>query len=354
MGGQKGIAIFYAYLSKILPVTMIGVAKQVPEQFNGVFFPTLGRSKYRYINPLLFLKTKRQVEDSGATHLILEHPYFGWLGIMVQKLCKIKLVVHSHNIESLRFKSMQKWWWKILWHYEKMIHRSADINFFITNEDKVYAIREYRLEETKCHTITYGIEVAKPPTIEEKRDARQKLEALYDIRPDENILLFNGTLSYIPNLQALDHILQQINPGLLEVDSYKYKIVICGKGLPAHYNDLQEYKSVKIIHAGFVDDITTYFKAADIFLNPTIDGGGIKTKLVEALGYNNAVVSYTSGAIGVPLEITGNKLSIIADNDSTAFVSAILAIRKGEIIPDGFFNHFYWANIATKAATILA
>ncbi len=38
-----------------------------------------------------------------------------------------------------------------------------------------------------------------------------------------------------------------------------------------------------------------------------MDGGGIKTKLVEALGYNMNVVTTTSGAIGVPLSITGEK-----------------------------------------------
>lgn len=353
MGGQKGIALFYEYLSKMLPVTMIGTTKQLPQQFDGEFIPALGESKYRYINPALFLKVKRRIENAGASHLILEHPYFGWLGVMLKRACKLKLVIHSHNIESLRFKTMHKWWWKILWQYERITHRNADISFFITDEDRAYAIKQFDLIESKCHTITYGIEMAHAPTQEEKHSSRKVLEELYGIHPDENILLFNGTLSYVPNLLALDHILQNINPLLLKSMGYKYKILICGKGLPENYQDLTHYKSVNIIHAGFVEDISVYFKGADVFLNPTVDGGGIKTKLVEALGYNNAVVSYTSGAIGIPAGITGNKLQVIEDNDSMGFVSAILSVRKEELIPASFFNHFYWTNIVTKAALVL-
>ena len=353
MGGQKGIAMFYEYLAKILPVTMLGIPNQLPERFDGKFEPVLTDSQFRYINPGLFLKIKKRIENIGATHLVLEHPYFGWLGMALQQVCKIQLVIHSHNIESLRFKSMRKWWWGILWQYERITHRRADVNFFITNEDKAYAIKEFKLEEVRCHTITYGIEMEEAPSPEDKMTARSKLQELYDIQPDHNILLFNGTLSYEPNLQALDNILNNISPSLLKKTGYNYKIIICGKGLPAEYDELRSYSTSNIIYAGFVDDITMYFKGADIFLNPIVDGGGIKTKLVEALGYNNSAVSYASGCIGIPLEITGKKLFVIPDNDLEQFVSAIVSVRKEELIPAAFFNHFYWANIAAKAATIL-
>ncbi|MBK7345377.1 MAG: glycosyltransferase [Chitinophagaceae bacterium] len=67
-----------------------------------------------------------------------------------------------------------------------------------------------------------------------------------------------------------------------------------------------------------------YFKAADVFLNPVIEGGGIKTKLVEALGQNLNVVTTQSGAIGVPQETTGNKMKIIKDGDWAAFAATLL------------------------------
>lgn len=353
MGGQKGIALFYEYLSKLLPVTMLSTGEQIPEHFGGKYISILGESKYRYINPALFVKIKQKLKADAATHLILEHPYFGWLGVLLAKTSGIKLVVHSHNIESLRFKSMHRWWWRILWNYEKFTHRHADINFFITDEDRDYAKTEFELNPAKCHTITYGIEMRERPSAPEKLCARRKLEEMYKIQHDEKILFFNGTLSYLPNLQAVDNIVEHINPMLLKDPNYKYKIIICGKGLPARYNELSKFRSENIIYAGFVDDINMYFKGADIFLNPIIDGGGIKTKLVEALGYNNNVVSTESGAIGVDTRICGRKLLVVPDNDWTAFVNQIVRTETSENIPITFYNNFYWGNIAQKASLIM-
>jgi hypothetical protein len=162
--------------------------------------------------------------------------------------------------------------------------------------------------------------------------------------------LFNGTLDYKPNLDALDIILQKINPQLLANEGFKYKIIICGNKLPVEYSGLFNYKDKNIIYAGFVPDINPYFKGADIFINPVLNGGGIKTKLVEALGYNLSVVSTKSGATGIPAEITVGKMTIIADNDWSSFANKVISMGTEVPTPKEFFDHFYWGNIADKAA----
>jgi hypothetical protein len=176
---------------------------------------------------------------------------------------------------------------------------------------------------------------------------------MYQIPATEKILLFNGTLGYKPNLDALDHILHKINPLLLADKNFAYKIIICGNKLPAAYNGLFNYKVKNIIYAGFVDDINLYFKGADIFINPVIDGGGIKTKVVEALGYNCSVVSTESGAIGIPLEITDDKMKIVPDADWESFASEVMRINSDKQTPAAFFEHFYWGHIAERAANVI-
>ena len=165
--------------------------------------------------------------------------------------------------------------------------------------------------------------------------------------------MFNGSLNYKPNTDALDTILTKINPLLLASNNFKYKIIICGSNLAASYNSLKEYADKNIIYAGFVDDITLLYKGAGMLINPVMDGGGIKTKLVEALGHNMNVVTTTSGAIGVPLSITGEKMKIIADDNWSNFVSEVISSNTTSVIPEAFFNHFYWGKIAAKAAGIL-
>src|SRR6202008_4176961 len=119
-------------------------------------------------------------------------------------------------------------------------------------------------------------------------------------------------------------ILEEINPRLLQEKGFNYKIIICGKGLPAELNELKEYADKNIIYAGFVDDIEVYFKAADIFLNPVQSGGGIKTKMVEAIAYGDTVVSTKSGAAGISKEISGDKLVVVEDNDWDKFSTRVI------------------------------
>lgn len=355
MGGQKGIASFYGAFSKQLPVSLISVRdNEIPENLTAEFLPILSNSKTRYFNPFVFSTLKKIIKERQSTHLIIEHPYLGWLGILAKWFLKIKLVVHSHNIEALRFKSTGKWWWGLLWHYERFTHRQADVNFFISDEDKKFAIDKFKLKKEKCHTITYGFDFSASPSPEEKKIARDKLISTYQLPEQNKILLFNGTLDYQPNLDALKIILYKINPILKSTHGFEYTIIICGKNLPVELNELKDEEKNNIIYAGFVDDITVYFKGADIFINPVTDGGGIKTKLVEALGYNLSCISTLEGAIGVPEEITGNKLKIVDHKNWEEFASAIINANplKGSI-GTSFFNHFFWDKIAEKAANII-
>jgi polysaccharide biosynthesis protein PslH len=350
MGGQKGIAFFYKFFSKKVNLTCVTTTGNEIIFAEGYrVLPIISENKLRYINIFYFFILRKVIRDSQISHLIIEHPYYGWLGILLKWFCKVKLIVHSHNIESLRFKSTGKWWWGILWHYEKWVHKKADHNFFIQDNDRGYAIKNYKLNAEKCTTITYGFELIEAPALADKQSARREICEIHGISDTDKILLFNGTLDYKPNLDALDVILKKINPLLLANKNYKYKFVICGSKLPSSYNALIEYNEKNIIYAGFVNDINLYFKGAGIFINPVIDGGGIKTKVVEALGYNLSVVSTQSGAIGIPVEITGKKLFIVNDNNWENFTNHILSVNADEQIPGKFFSHFYWGTLAEKA-----
>ncbi|MBO9620966.1 MAG: glycosyltransferase family 4 protein, partial [Niabella sp.] len=107
-----------------------------------------------------------------------------------------------------------------------------------------------------------------------------------------------------------------------------------------------------VLYAGFVEDIKLYFDAADVFINPVTDGGGIKTKLIEALAANARAVSYASGAIGVDAFLTGGNMKIVDDGNAAAFVNVLLEMlaRQKAEIPAAFFDHFNWRFITRKAA----
>jgi glycosyltransferase involved in cell wall biosynthesis len=168
----------------------------------------------------------------------------------------------------------------------------------------------------------------------------------HGIDADEKILLFNGLLDYGPNLDALRVILDKVNPELLQVKNFRYRLIVCGARLPENLKGLASYGDKHITYAGFVDDISIYFKAADVFLNPVQTGGGIKTKMVEAIAYGANVVSTESSATGISRKVCGEKLSVVEDDDWEAFTLAIIkASSQVNITPEAYYHFYDWKYI---------
>ena len=155
MGGQKGIAFFYNHLSSHINLTCVTTKANDTTAVSGYeVLNILSNSGLRYMNIIYFFTLRKIIKEKQITHLIIEHPYYGWLGILLKWFCKVKLIAHSHNIEALRFKSTGRWWWRILWQYEKFTHQQADANFFIHDEDRDFAIQKFKLAPAKCLTVT--------------------------------------------------------------------------------------------------------------------------------------------------------------------------------------------------------
>jgi len=353
VGGQKGIALFNKYFSRYHHLICITTKKNDVAAAEGYQVQNiLSNSKFRYINIFYFFLLRKIIKQNRATHLLLEHPYYGWLGILLKKFCSIKLIVHSHNMEGLRWKTLGKWWWKILWQYEKITHRQADYNFFIHDDDKEYAIAQFGLDPSKCITMTYGIEWETIPSKEETERCKKLIRNQFNIKADETVLLFNGAFNYSPNIEALKRITDNINPLLLQKKGFKYKIIICGRDIPI---EISRTAYSNIIFAGFVHDVSIYFKAADIFMNPITEGGGIKTKLVEALGYNVNAVSTKQGTIGINADWCNGKLLVCENDDWDSFTDFIIKLAEYNAdISKEYFEHFYWGYSTKKAATFIA
>lgn len=350
-GGQKSIAQFNEFLGSQCDFTVISTsANDLSLVRNYTMLPWLRNGLLKFFQFSIIFKVYQLIKRKGIQCCIIEHPYMGWLGWIIRRICKIPLVVHTHNIEFLRFKSVGKKWWIILMWYERWILQSADIVFCISEEDKSYMINNLFVDSKKCHVITFGLPIPSIPI--DKEEARKIVGIQHNINKEEAIILFNGVLNYEPNSNAVRNILQFINPLLLTQSNLKYKIIICGRSLPTEFNELKNIQN--LIYAGLVPDIELYFKAADIFINPVLSGGGIKTKLVEALGFGTTVISAETGAIGCDVEVCGNKLVVIKDNDWDAFANAIIQnLQHPSKTPDSFYDKYYWGNITKKALDII-
>ena len=138
-------------------------------------------------------------------------------------------MIRSHNIEAHRFRDMQRLFWQTYHSYEKYVHRKADHSFFITEEDLNYAITNWQLKPEKCTVITYGvkpeagIDTSKPVL-------RRRILEYFKIPTNSLLFLFNGTLNYTPNTDALHIIVYELLPRLRE-KKISFTIFICGSDL---------------------------------------------------------------------------------------------------------------------------
>lgn len=356
-GGQKNAYHFYDALGKLTDLHVLGTAdNEVPKNFSGNFDQCLPLGVGRYASPLLPGLIFRKLKKTGSRLLILEHPYLGWAAILLRLFRRVPFVIHSQNIEATRFKSMGKWWWRGLFFYEKWTHRFAAHQFFITPEDMRYAIDSFQLNPNKCSVIPYGINEEKTPSSEQRVQARKMLLEKHGLSANTCLMLFNGALGYAPNREALKLIIEQINPLLKQQFGKDYRILVCGGGLPETFQDLKNGSIENMLYEGFVDDIKAYYLGTDIFLNPVNEGGGIKTKLVEAIGMGLTAISTRTGAFGVPKESAPDKLWICDDDNLNEFVThvrtAFIQYREHPT-PSSFYDHFAWNSIARRAASTL-
>jgi len=204
-----------------------------------------------------------------------------------------------------------------------------------------------RSKKQNAVLVPFGVEIKEMPL--DKAEQKKKICNQYNIPPNTTLLLFNGALDYKPNTDALSFILDEINQLLLTHPNLDYRIIICGRGLPASFNELKNYADKNVIYAGFVDDVISYVKATDIFLNPVVTGGGVKTKIVEAMGYGATVISCETGAAGIEISVCGDKIKVVPDNDAQAFVTEIIQLKNTvKETPSSYYKYYYWGHITEK------
>lgn len=352
MGGQKCVTGFYDHLAMHTKV-VLAVAKENEVTANDTGKPEiqsfLYHHKWGFANLRYVFRLRKLIKQSSIDVICIEHSYLGWLGVLLRYLTKKPFIIRSHNIEAHRFRDMHKPLWRVYRWYEKWVHQKADHSFFITEEDRHWALAHYRIDPSKCTTITYGTDITEALPDHQRALFRNQLVADNKLHASTKLFLFNGTLDYLPNTDALRIILHEL---LLPLQSMRlsFRIFICGNRLSEQWQKVLA-KYPDIIYKGFVPDISLYNKGADCFINPVTLGSGIKTKLVEALAYNQPCISAMSGAKGVPEEVAGNRLILVSDYDWLDFARKMYSIQpqtRENVLP-AFYQMFNWDTVVQKA-----
>ena len=165
--------------------------------------------------------------------------------------------------------------------YEIEMMRSFDYGTVVAQSDRDYLISEN--PNLKLAVIPVGID---PDYFIQSEPVE-----------DETVphLLFTGTMSYFPNVDAACYFCHQILPLIQEkIPSVHFSIVGSNPK-----KTVQKLASHSVTVTGTVPDTRPYFNQASVFVSPMRSGSGLQVKHLEAMATGLPIVTTPLGASGI-------------------------------------------------------
>lgn len=160
------------------------------------------------------------------------------------------------------------------------------------------------VDEHRLHERAPAARVAVVP------NAYPELPALPPREPAPTLnLLFLGTLSYAPNVDAADHLVHTLLPEIRRAWPGEVRLQIVGRRPVPRVQALHRPPQVQVLPD--VADITSAYAQADVVVVPIRFGGGTRIKILEALSLGRPVVTTTLGVEG--LELLHEQDLLVAD-----------------------------------------
>lgn len=189
-----------------------------------------------------------------------------------------KLLRSIHHSERLRTKLYYSKVPALLWGEYQAI-RLAHSTFICSEDDRAY--------------LTHQLQLAGIVTIPNSAS----IPSIQPLTTELN-LLFIGTYSYLPNIQAANFLIEQVFPRIRD-QLPNARLIIAGSGCQNIRTYEQGIPGVEF--AGFVDDLEALYHRVRIVCCPIFVGGGTRVKLIEAAAYGKPIVASRIGAEGLNL-----------------------------------------------------
>ena len=246
-------------------------------------------NKFLFFYPGLSIKTidriLSQIKLLSPEYVFIETAQYGILTKLIKlKIKNIKVITFFHNIEIqyaksyLSLKNPKSWYFYLLTKYnETKAVKYSDYKFAINDTD------------SKLMYKLYGIEAdfIMPFSIENKvsREMHDSLLANNRIIYGKKAL-FVGS-NFFGNTDGLHWFINTILPKL------DIHLTIVGKGMSKAFTD-----SEKVTVFDFVDDISSFYRSTEFVLLPIISGGGMKTKVAEAMMWGKVILATENAFVG--------------------------------------------------------
>lgn len=195
-------------------------------------------------------------------------------------------------MEYRRFRRFEQRWWK-------------QVSACIVTSDREAAIVRAHAPMTPVAVVPNGVDLAyfrpEPGEVEPRT------------------MVFNGILTYRPNLDAAQHLVHEIWP-LVRRQCPDARLTIVGRTTGV---DLRRMQRPGVEFVGEIPDIRPSLHQAAVVAVPVRIGGGTRLKVVESLAMGKATVCTSLGCEG--LAVRDGEHSLIAD-DAQTFAARVLEL----------------------------
>lgn len=266
---------------------------------------------------------------------------------------KIPTILIEHNIESEIFKRAFKYRnEKSILHISKYKFRNwIELQKLRRYEEKTWKKINHIITVSEIDKNLLNARCSHPSITVIPNGVDTEYYKMTDNYQEDNSIIFTGTFSHQPNLDALLFFYNEIFPKIKEKIK-DIKFTAAGKNLPDNIKS-EILKDKNIFITGYVDDIRPYIAQSKLFVAPIRIGSGTRLKILQAMAMNKCVISTTIGCEGIDVE---NDKSIIIRNNPTSFAEAVVELLRDDEKRKSIANAGYkiaiekydWNNIFKK------
>ncbi len=219
----------------------------------------------------------------------IEGAYMALYVPLLRKLSTAKIVLRSHNIE-------HKIW-------ERVAVNTSNIFKKVFIQRLAKKIKTF--EDVTLHLFDAIIAITEADAAYYKaRHYKGKLTAIqagfedcivaHPVKKPHSVC-FIGSMQWMPNIEGIDWFLKEVWPLVLN-EMPQAELYIAGKGMDTSF---ERWKGSGVFLEGFVPNASDFIQNHTVFVVPLLSGGGMRLKVVEAMGMAMPIVSTTIGAEGI-------------------------------------------------------
>ncbi len=209
--------------------------------------------------------------------------------------------------------------WQKTRHYEARLFRKFDLCVMVSEPDRQASMQMLPGYRGPLEVIPNGV------------DCQHNIAGL--AQPVPNSLVFNGSLTYYANYDAMRYFLTDIFPRIRQKVP-GVSLTITGSTSGVNLGGLPLDGNVNL--SGYVDDVRPLVASAWVCVVPIRQGSGTRLKILEAMALGTPVVATAKGAEG--LEVTDGEHVLLADEP------AMFAERTLQLLSDSALRQRLAAN----------